>query len=90
MEKRGWILLMKGGCKEEGAMLFSAVPRARTRGSGYKLEYKRFHLNIRKLFCTVQMMECWHRLPREIVGSLWRSSEAAWMWSWVPVLGGSA
>ena len=44
---------MKGGCKEEGAMLFSAVPRARTRGSGYKLEYKRFCLNTRQNFCVV-------------------------------------
>lgn len=71
---------MKGGCKEEGAVLFSAVPRARTRGIGYKLEYERFHLNIRNLFCTVQTMECWHRLLRKIVVEIFRCGPGHLLW----------
>jgi len=34
----------------------SVVPRARTRGSGHKLEHKRLHLTIREYF-TVQMIK---------------------------------
>lgn len=37
----------KGGCKQDGARLFLAVPRARTRGSGQKVAYGRLCLNTR-------------------------------------------
>ena len=56
-------------CKGGAARLFSVVLSARTRVNEHKLEHRRFHLNIRKHFATVQVMEHWNRLPREVVES---------------------
>lgn len=73
---------LKGGCKADRARLLSEVLSARTRGTGHKLEHKRLPLTIKKQFCAVQVMEHFHKLPREIMGSPWRTSKAAWIWPW--------
>ncbi|PKU48899.1 hypothetical protein llap_755 [Limosa lapponica baueri] len=60
---------LKGGLKEDGAGFFSVVLSDRTSGNGHKLEYSKFHSNMRKNFFTVRVTESWNRLPREVVES---------------------
>ncbi|KAJ7398949.1 hypothetical protein BTVI_120191 [Pitangus sulphuratus] len=46
---------LNGGCQEDATRLFSVVLNNRTKGNGQKLMYKKFHLNMRKNFFTVQV-----------------------------------
>ena len=63
------ILILRGGCREDRARLFSVVPSDRTRGNGHKLIRRRFTLNISKHLVTVSVNESWPRLPTEVVES---------------------
>lgn len=54
------------------------MPSVGTRGSGHKIKYKKFHLNIRKY------TENWHRVPREAVESasleIFKTPLGNWLW----------
>ncbi|GAB0204909.1 hypothetical protein GRJ2_002956500 [Grus japonensis] len=55
---------LKGGCQDHGPDSFQWCPAT---GQGYKLEHRKFHLNMRKNFFTVT--KHWARLHREVVES---------------------
>ncbi|KAJ7424184.1 hypothetical protein BTVI_07572 [Pitangus sulphuratus] len=60
---------LNGGYQEDGARLFLVMPRNRTRGNRQKLMRRKFHLNMRKNFSTVQATMHWNRLAREVAES---------------------
>lgn len=69
LERRqlGEILLiyLVEGNEATRAGLFSVWPSDRTRGNGCYFKYEKFHLQKRKSFFTLTVIEHWNRLPRE-------------------------
>lgn len=59
--------------EDEGARLLSVGAGDRTRGNGHQLKHWRLPWNIRKHFCTVRVIEHWHKLLREVQGREARS-----------------
>ena len=51
----------------DGASLLSVVPSGRTRGSSHK--HRKFHVNMRESFLTLQAVDHLNRVPREAVES---------------------
>ncbi|KAK4828110.1 hypothetical protein QYF61_023472 [Mycteria americana] len=58
-----YIYLM-GVNEEKEGRLFLVVPSDRTNVNVHKLKHRKFHLNIRKSFFTVRVLECWHRVKK--------------------------
>lgn len=60
--------LLKGGCSEVGADLFSPLTSGRTTGNGLKLHRGGLDWVLGKLFVE-KVVKPWKRLPKEVVES---------------------
>ena len=58
---------LSGRSQVDEAILLSVVPCDWTRGSTDKLEYTKYHTNMRKMLLTLRLTEHWNSLPREVV-----------------------
>lgn len=71
---------LKGGYKEDEVRLFSVQ---QDMGSGHRLEHGRFPPEHQAALLCWAGDGHWHRLPRKLVESSWRSSKASWTCDWV-------
>ena len=60
---------LESECQTGRARLFPVALSDRSRGSGHKLEHRKFHTNMRKNLFILRVMEHWNVLPRENVVS---------------------
>ena len=57
------------GCRKDRDRLFSVMSSERARGNGYKVNFRKFHLNARNLRVVVRLVMHWTRLPSKAVKS---------------------
>ena len=60
-------LYLKGVYKQEGEWLFMMMDSDSTRRNGFKLQWGRFRLDIKRKFFTQRVVMQWNRSPKEVV-----------------------
>lgn len=69
---------IKGECHEDEVRLFLVITKGKKMGKGYKLEHKRFHLNLRRNF-SVRVTDTGTGCPGRLWSLLlWRRSKPTW------------
>lgn len=67
LERRRLRSSLRRECAKRGSELFSLGSRNKMGGNGSKLCQGHFRLDIRKHFCTEQVVRHWNRLPKKLV-----------------------